>query len=63
MQDAGPAIKPLQRDNYCINIIQQYYNQLNCKKHTEGEIPEKEEKLIESTHSGRTTLKQAKTYS
>ena len=47
-------------------LLYQHYStvlhQLNCKKHTEGEIPEKEEKLIESPHSGRSTLKQAKSY-
>ena len=47
-------------------LLYQHYStvlhQLNCKKHNEGEIPEKEEKLIESAHSGRSTLKQAKSY-
>ena len=44
-------------------LLYQHYStvlhQLNCKKHNEGEIPEKEE---ETPHSGRSTLKQAKTY-
>ena len=47
-------------------LLYQHYStvlhQLNCKRYTEGEIPEKEEKLIESAHSGRSTLKQAKIY-
>ena len=47
-------------------LLYQHYStvlhQLNCKKYNEGEIPEKEEKLKESPHSGRSTLKQAKSY-
>ena len=47
-------------------LLYQHYStvlhQLNCKKHNEGEIPEKEEKSIESAHSSRSTLKQAKSY-
>ena len=47
-------------------LLYQHYStvlhQLNCKKHNEGEIPEKEEKLIESSNSGRSTSKQAKSY-
>ena len=44
-------------------LLYQHYStvlhQLNCKKHNEGETPEK---IEESAHSGRSTLKQAKTY-
>ena len=44
-------------------LLYQHYStvlhQLNCKKHNEGEIPEK---IEESAHSGRSTLKQAKSY-
>ena len=47
-------------------LLYQYYStvlhQLNCKKHNEGETPEKEEKLREFPHSSRSTLKQAKLY-
>ena len=44
-------------------LLYQHYStvlhQLNCKKHNEGETPEK---IEESAHSGRSTLKQAKSY-
>ena len=47
-------------------LLYQHYStvlhQLNCKKHNEGETPEEEEKLRESPHNGRSTLKQAKSY-